>query len=368
MELGNLESHYGDFYVPAFKVMVGREDVVRDLFLTVTSAEVDLKEKAPGRFTFTVANAFNWEQRAFVSDKNGKEIDLIDLFAFGTTIELFFGYGDPTSLKSLLKGIVTEVSTSFTEGNIPELTVSGYDGLYPLVNGNGRGHWENARDSDAVSDIVALTQLSTDIRTTDSVKACIDQGQEIDIAFLKKLSDRNGATFYVRDRKFYFGPRHNTATAEIKLAWGKGLLSFNPEAKLTRQVKTVSIYGWSELGEEIVATATQGDETGRDNGRNSGPEKIASALTTTPTLKISAVVHSQSEAQSRAKAMFEERAQEFVKGDGESIGLPDIVPDINIALADLGKTFSKTYYVSHARHKVDGSGYRTSFDVQETTL
>ena len=92
------------------------------------------------------------------------------------------------------------------------------------------------------------------------------------------------------------------------------------------------------------------------------------ALTTPPAMRVRAAVHSQAEAQARARAILEERAQEFVKGDGESIGLPDIVPDINIALEDIGRTFSKTYYVSSAKHKVDGSGYRTSFDVQETTI
>ena len=368
MELVSLEQRYGDFYVPAFKVTVGGDDVVRDLFLTVTSAEIDLKEKTPGRFNFTVANAFDWERRAFISDSGGSEIDLVELFAFGASIELFFGYGDPTSLTPLFKGMVTEVSTSFKEGNVPELTVSGYDDLYPLVNGKATRHWEEARDSEAVSDVVAITQLSTDIRTTDPVKRRIDQSQEADIAFLNKLADRNATTFYARDGRFYFGPRRNTESELITLAWGQGLLTFNPEAKLTRQVKTVEVHGWSDTGEEIVGTARQGDETGRDSGRDSGADRVASAVNTEPTMRVRAAVHSQAEAQARARAILEERAQEFVTGDGDCIGLPDIVPDTNIALADLGRTFSKTYYVTGARHKVDGSGYRTSFDVKETTL
>ncbi|MEM6807839.1 MAG: contractile injection system protein, VgrG/Pvc8 family [Pseudomonadota bacterium] len=367
-ELARLEDRYGDFYVPAFKVTVGGEDVVRDLFLTVTAADVDLKEKMAGRFNFTVANAFDWERRAFISDAGGSEIDLIELFAFGASIELYFGYGDPTGLTSLLKGMVTEVSTSFKEGNSPELTVSGYDSLYPLVNGKSTRHWEDARDSDAVSDIVAITQMRTDIRSTDPLKRRIDQSQEADIAFLTKLAERNGATFYARDGAFYFGPRRNTESEAIKLAWGKGLLTFNPEAKLTQQLKTVEVHGWSESGEAVVGSATQGDETGRDTGRNSGAERVAAAVNTEPAMRVRASVHSQSEAQARARAILEERAQQFVSGDGDCIGLPDIVPDMNIALEDLGTTFSKTYYVTGARHTVDGNGYRTSFDVKETTL
>lgn len=368
MELASLEQRYGDYYVPAFKVTIGGQDVVRDLYLTVTSAEIDLKEKSPGRFTFSIANAFDWESRSFVSGERGNEVDLIEMFAFGASIELFFGYGDPTSLKSLFRGMVTEVSTSFKEGDTPELTVSGYDALYPLVNGKGTRHWEERRDSDAVRDIVAITGISADIPATEPVKARIDQSQEADIAFLNKLADRNGATFYVRDGRFYFGPRRNTESELISLAWGKGLLTFNPEAKLTRQVKTVEVHGWSATGEAVVGSARQGDETGRDSGRDSGAERVASALNTEPAMRVRAAIHSKAEAQARARAILEERAQEFVSGDGDCIGLPDIVPDTNIALEDLGETFSKVYYVTGVRHKVDGSGYRTSFDVRETTL
>ena len=73
-------------------------------------------------------------------------------------------------------------------------------------------------------------------------------------------------------------------------------------------------------------------------------------------------------ADARAKAILEERAQEFLQGTGESIGLPEVVPDINIELSDIGKPFSKTYYVSGAKHRIDSSGYRTTFNVQETTV
>ena len=64
----------------------------------------------------------------------------------------------------------------------------------------------------------------------------------------------------------------------------------------------------------------------------------------------------------------EERAQQFVTGTGESIGLPELVPDTNVALLGLGRGFSKTYYLSEATHTIDGNGYQTTFKVQETTV
>ena len=74
------------------------------------------------------------------------------------------------------------------------------------------------------------------------------------------------------------------------------------------------------------------------------------------------------EADELARATLEERAQDFVKGNGECVGLPIIVPDTNLALRGIGRTFSKVYYVNQATHKVDSNGYRTTFQVEETTL
>ena len=92
------------------------------------------------------------------------------------------------------------------------------------------------------------------------------------------------------------------------------------------------------------------------------------ALSSSPILSVRAPVHTQAEADERAKAILDERAQDFVTGSGECIGLPEIVPDVNIELGGLGRGFSKTYWVSEATHKLDGGGYSTTFKVQETTV
>jgi phage protein D len=85
-------------------------------------------------------------------------------------------------------------------------------------------------------------------------------------------------------------------------------------------------------------------------------------------LNVRSAVRNQAEADARAKAVLEERAQQFVTGTGESVGLPELLPDVNVAIGGLGPAFSKTYYVPEATHRLDGSSYRTTFKVQETTV
>ena len=87
-----------------------------------------------------------------------------------------------------------------------------------------------------------------------------------------------------------------------------------------------------------------------------------------PDLKVHLPVHTQDAANQRAKAILASRSRLFVKGKGNCIGVPDIVPGISIDLKGLGKNFSKTYYITAATHNCDTSGYKVSFNCEELAL
>jgi phage protein D len=369
MDIVELERLHGDFYVPTVTVKVGGADLVRDLFLAVSSVSVDLKEKAAGRFSFKVVSAFDWKAREFLAKRSQQRIDLLELFAFGSSVEVAMGYGDPSDLRPILTGLITEITTDFASGSTPELSISGYDHLYPLTIGKHTRHWEGAPDSDAVEEVARSRGVTTNVQPTSPSKPRIDQNNETDLAFVEKLAARNGATFYQRHGELYFGPRQNTGAEVVELEWGQGLVSFSPEANLARQIGEVRVHAWSaQNGEPMVGVARRGEETGRDNQAASGGERVVRALADESTLTMRAAFHNEAEAEARAKAVLEERAQQFVTGTGQSIGLPELVPDTNVALLGLGRGFSKTYYVSEATHTVDGNGYQTTFKVQETTV
>lgn len=204
---------------------------------------------------------------------------------------------------------------------------------------------------------------------TTPTKPRIDQSEETDIAFLGKLAERNGVIFYARGATLHFGPRNNTASAEIVLPWGGGLITFSPEANLARQISVVEVVGTSAVnGEQIVGRAQKGQETGRDGGGESGGERQAEALSSEPVYRVRAAVHTQQEADARARAILEERAMFFVSGTAECIGLPELRPDMNVAFEGLGRGFSKTYWVSAAVHEISGAGFTTSITVQEPTI
>jgi phage protein D len=84
-----------------------------------------------------------------------------------------------------------------------------------------------------------------------------------------------------------------------------------------------------------------------------------------PTLRVRQPVFTQAEADKRAKAVLGKMTKKFLTGDAESVGLPELRPDRTVELANLGKAFSKVYYVEQAAHRIDSGGYRTRFKVRE---
>jgi phage protein D len=370
MQLVDLSDRYGAFYAPTFAVRVARQDLVRDELVPIGQVEADLELGAAGRFTFTVVNSWSLKDRAFLS---GRRQPLMELLGFGTEVEICMGYGDARTTPVIMSGLVCSITTSFPEGGSPELAISGYDHAFPLTNGKSSRTWSQAADSAAVHEIASFHNLGAAIETTTERHAQIEQNQESDFEFIKKLADRNHFEVYVdAARTLHFGKPRDRASAAVTLRWGEGLLSFKPEANLAGQIAEVKVYGWDTKNKkQIVGSARAGDESDVAARDQSAATRIGSTVrdpSKRPVLRLRQPVFTQAEADKRAKAAFNERAKEFLTGEAEAVGLPEIRPDTRVALENLGNPFSRTYYVHQATHKVDGSGYRTRFKVKDTSL
>lgn len=368
MELVTLSKNYGNFYAPAYAVRIGRSDLMRELVVAVSQVEVDMVLGAASRFSFTLNDCYSHKFHAF---KTGRGQDLLPLLAFGAEVEVCMGYGDAKSTPVAVSGLITEITTSFPEGGSPELSVAGYDHGFPLTIGKNSRTWTEARDSDAAHEIASYNNLDAEIETTNEKHAQIEQNQESDWEFLKKLAERNHFELYVDERrKLHFAKPNDKADAVVRLVYGEGLLSFKPEANLAGQVARVEVYGWDRQQKKpIVGVATTGEESGL-SGKSAGQHLNALVRDPSkrPTLRLRQPVFTQAEADQRAKAALSERAKQFLTGEGETIGLPEIRPDRNVELANLGDPFSKIYYIQQATHRIDTNGYRTRFKVKETGL
>jgi uncharacterized protein len=177
MDLADFSNANGAFYAPSFLVKAGGQSLTHNLGLAVTQVEVDLALGAAGRFSFTVANSYDLQKHAFVTTY-GQPV--FELLKFGTTIEVAMGYGDFSRLPTMITGAITEVTTGFAEGGSPELTVAGYDALFPLTLGKQSRSWKDITDSGVISKLANEYGLNADIQSTQETHAQIEQNQESD--------------------------------------------------------------------------------------------------------------------------------------------------------------------------------------------
>ena len=368
MELVALSDRYSNFYAPTFSIRLGPADLTRDLLLAISQVEVDLELGKTSRFSFTVTDCYNQDKQVFES---GRGKDALELLNFGGEVDICIGYGDAKSVPIMLSGMITNITTNFPETGAPELTISGNDHGFPLTLGKGSDSWSNELESNVVKVIASRNNLNSNVKATQERLPQIVQSQESDWEFLKKLAGRNHCELFIDEKRtLHFVPPNDKATEIIRLAWGEGLLSFRPDANLAGQFSKVEVYGWDRNRKEpIIGVGRAGEESGLIGA--SGGQRLQRFVrdpTKLPTLRLRQPVFTQSEANTRAKAALNERAKEFLKGDAESVGLPEIRPDRIVFLDNLGRAFSKNYYVQQATHKVDSNGYRTRFKVKEAGL
>jgi uncharacterized protein len=368
MKLSQLAELYHDFYAPAFVVRVAGRDLRRDLFTAVSQVEVDLKLGATSQFSFTVSKCYDYTLRKFRSE--GAD-DLLAVLKFGAKVEIRMGYRDDDAMPVMLRGVITGIAAGFPEGGSPELSVSGMDDGFSMTIGKNSRNWSKTTDSDVVDEIVSTHNLDAKVKRTLEERAQIEQNQTSDWEFLKTLADRNNFELYIDETAtLHFAPRNTDASGVVELVYGEGLLSFKPEANLAEQVARVEVYGYdAATAKVIIGVAGAGEEQGKSG--ESAAQVLGAFVRDPkkrPTLRLRQPVFTQSEAKQRATAELNHRSRKFLTGDGETIGLPLLRPDRNIALKNLPERFAKTYFVEQTVHKIDASGYRTRFKIQEPAL
>lgn len=378
MKLADLSKGYGNFYAPAFTVRLAGADVVRELLVAVSQVEVDLVMNAASSFSFTLIDCYNQEAGEF---QTGRGKNLLEILTLGAEIEICIGYGDAASTPVAMLGQVANIATNFPESGAPELVVSGYDHGYPLKLGKRSDSWKDRKDSDVVQLIASHHHLDTVIDDTGEKHPQIEQNQLSDWDFMKTLAERNSAGKKDQNQHFelyvepggigkkptlHFGkPRTESAPVAI-LAWGAGLLSFRPEANLAGQVSKVEVYGWDVRGKQPIvghASADAAGPRGKSIAQHLG--SLVRAPDRQPALRLRQPVYTQAEADKRAKAALGDLTNDFLKGDAECIGLPELRPDRTVELTNLGTAFSKVYYIEQASHQLDSGGYKTRFKVRE---
>lgn len=301
------------------------------------------------------------------SDDLDDELPWIDdtgLFSIGNAVELKLGYeGD---LETVIVGEITGLEPEFHLGQLPNLTVRGFDRLHRLQRGRRTRTFLQQKDSDVASQIANEAGLTPDVEDSGVTHEYLVQANQTDLDFLRQRAARIHYELGVDDKTLKFRPVQNGEEAAVTLTMGESLVEFHPRLSALGQAGEVSVRGWSAKDKkEIVGQAHAGDETSTMGGEATGAA-VAEGAFGSAVLTVSAwPTATQAEADQAAKARFNDVGLRFVAGEGTCPGRTDVRSGGVVGIEGVGRRFTGRYYVTAVSHRyTSGQGYETRFSVR----
>ncbi len=355
-------------YAPSFSLQIGGIPQP-DLRKSIISIEVDDSLESASMFTFSINEGLDVKTQKF------KWLDskLLDPES-GDDVKIFLGYAGSAdkSADPLITGKITALNPSFPSSGTPSLSVQGYDHSFCLQKSivKDKRTFDKEKSYQDVVMKIAVEQNLGQGEIDSSIKPCekiIQNAGESDYAFLKKLADRIGYEFFVRNKKIYFRKPRDDTNEVLSLKWGREILSFSPRMSTAKVVSKITVRGHNQKdpSKPIVGVATLSDLGFKEPGARSGAEGIKSCQNKeTEASKSDFPVCSEEDAKNLARMLLVKANNSLIEGTCECIGIPDIRPGINIGIDGVGKRFSGRYYVKSVKHTIGDGGYTISFDVR----
>ena len=348
-------------------------DVVKSVLELTVVSEPDTLD----HFSLTLANMYPKMRWTHSADA--------DVFLEGSSVTIGMGYVD--DLHNLFDGEITSLSPSFPESGIPTMRIEGHTRLHWLQGTPKTRTFQNMTDKEIAEqigrDLAESHQTSLDVKAddTDIKHPYVIQYNQTDLEFLFERARRKGFELFVQDKTLFYSKVRNDRGKLCSFVWGRTartpdkkqrifpLLSFYPTMNTLRQVSKVIVRGYDPQSmKEIVGQAGE-DAIGTTMGGRIGPQVAAQALgCRNEEIRVSSPISSQSEAEQLARAIYLDRALDFVNATGTSIGLPELKAGCVVNVEGLGRHFNGEYYVTQATHTISNAGYLTHFTVRKNSI
>jgi len=320
----------------------------------------------PAMFTLIVSNPFYSGRDADAPWENA------NLFTIGKSVTIGFSSSttedadfDDEIKDSVIEGEITAIETHFTSQSQAPMIVRGYDTSHRLHRGRYNRSYQNMTDSDIVKKIAGEVGISTG--TVESSRITHDyvfQENQTNMEFLRERAARLGFELFVQNGKLYF--RSPKSGESLNLTWLVDIHSFRVRVTSAEQVKSVEVRGWDYTKKEAIVSTATSDKvlTSTEYGKGSKTSSSFNGKPSNPTaIVVDQPIASGKEAETMAKALFDELSGEFVHADARGEGDPSIRPGKIVKLSGMGK-YSGKYYITETRHLYDRGTYTTEFSVR----
>ncbi len=385
-----------DFYVPAFEVKVGGNDLPfetrRDVIKVSFTDSIDQFD------TFDITfNNWDDEELEFKYTGSRTHPERDELLDPGQEIELWMGYFKPptdnqtgqqssaNALKLMLTGIITQMTPNFPANGQPTVKIVGRSALIKMITRQETQPYPaGLRDSDIARKVgqrgnLTLGDAQIKLRINEEARNqqeephedIVVQHNEFDILFLLRLARRNGYDLVLRKEEqngettqhLYFGPPERQLT--YLLEWGKSLIQFQPTLTIARQVNQVTVRGWNpRSGRPIEATVSRSDLPNRPLRDLDRLYRIEQGFQERHEIIVDRPFRNRREARQFALDRLQRLSQDMVTARGSTVGIADLRAGRKIEVQGLGRTFDGEYFLKSTTHTIGASGYTTEFEAR----
>jgi phage protein D len=287
-----------------------------------------------------------------------------DLLKPGVALTVRTGVGQSSQV--VFAGEIVELEPDF-RATTHHLIVRAFDLMHRLSHGRHVRTFQNVNDGDLVSQIANEVGLKAQVGPTPQTYPYILQGNETNLAFLRRRARALGYMLFVQGKTLHCEQGGGQGTA-IELEWGKTLAEFHPRLATAEQASSVTVRGWdAHKKAPIVGKASRGRDMPqiRQTQDQSGGDTVKKAFNIDADAQVSHVpVNTQAAADSLAQAHADRLAGRFIEAEGICSGNPALVAGVAIDLKAVGTRFGGTYRVTRATHIYNAhEGYSTHFSV-----
>lgn len=371
------------WYAPAFAVEINGSPVPAALRASITSVTFQDGLNGSDRVELQIVNeGLRWLDHP--------------LLALNNTLSLRMGYA-PDPLKQVFSGEILAHDASFPSSGTPTLTVVAQDFLQRTTIGTKKrwfGYTVNKEDfpiSDksviervsgennlipmvglvggALSAILGGIELAAADDKVARQKLIRKQADESDFNLLKRLANENGWDMFIDHsdplggRKIRFQSPLDRLFPEVTLAYGRSLIDFTPRISNIGLVAAVTVNVWIKQIKTSLSITL-----GWDWDRMALTLDVNTGGGSTKTSASIALIEEPLTLASAPRVLVSRllpRLNERLAGSGTTIGDLRLAAGGVVKLEGLGMQFGGLYRITGAKHTIDGSGFRTSFDVRK---
>ena len=345
-----------NFTAPGFEILVDDKPLSGAKFY-VPGVEVEIScGGSAGGCSFSIEGLYDYGKSKWMNDA-------AKLIKPGAKLAVRGGYNKQR--KDLFFGYVDDYSLEFSDEGTPRISVNGLDGLGYLMNMCEPFYAGEKKPKEIVQTVLQKSQSagfakSVTVGALDGFETPIIKEQIDDWQFLRMMAERYGASLLAVNGELIFDNVMTKTSPIVTLTLGRSIRRFSKRVSLAHQVGKVEV-----LGRDVNLKAVSGAATRVTvGGSGKTAAEWVSGLKDAVLRERSEYVRTQKECETLAQHRLNSIAMGFVSGEGECIGIPELIPGRYIKIDGADEKTVGTYFITKICHRFTPEGYTTSFEVK----